>query len=478
VLKIYNTLSHQKEIFKPIQAGKVRMYVCGITTYDYLHIGHARMLVAFDVILRYLRASAYEVTYVRNITDIDDKIIKRANENNEAFSALTKRFIDCMHEDEIALNIVPPDMEPRATQHIDEIIAMIATLVEKGFAYAANNGDVYYAVAKFTGYAKLSRKNPDELLAGARIEVGESKQDSRDFVLWKSAKAGEPGWDSPWGSGRPGWHIECSAMSTACLGASFDIHGGGSDLIFPHHDNEIAQSEAATGQTFVQTWMHNGPVRVDDEKMSKSLGNFFTVREVLKKYPAEVLRYFLLSSHYRSPINYSEDNLQSAYAALERFYNALKGLQQQGLAVPADEDYTQRFNAAMDDDFNTPEAIGVLFELAREINRLRDSDEHKAQQLAALLAQLGAVLGILQSDAESFLRQGSEDIDAAYIDDLIERRKQARADKNWAEADKIRDELAALNIVLEDKDGVTSWRTAQGTASAVVPSDMNLKSEK
>lgn len=438
--------------------GKVRMYVCGITTYDYLHIGHARMLVAFDVILRYLRVSGYEVTYVRNITDIDDKIINRANENNEVFSVLTERFIACMHEDEQALNIVPPDREPRATQHIDGIIEMVATLVGKGFAYPADNGDVYYAVAKFTGYAKLSRKNPDELLAGARIEVGESKHDPRDFVLWKRAKTGEPGWDSPWGKGRPGWHIECSAMSTACLGASFDIHGGGSDLIFPHHDNEIAQSEAATGQTFVQTWMHNGPVRVDDEKMSKSLGNFFTVREVLKKYPTEVLRYFLLSSHYRSPINYSEDNLQSAYAALERFYNALKGLQRKLPDAPADENYTQRFNAAMDDDFNTPEAIGVLFELARDINRLRDSNEQEALRLAALLTQLGAVLGILQSDAKSFLRQGSEGIDAAYIDDLIARRKGARADKNWAEADKIRDELAALNVVLEDKDGLTSWR--------------------
>jgi cysteinyl-tRNA synthetase len=458
VLKIYNTLSHKKESFKPMHEGKVRMYVCGITTYDYLHIGHARMLVAFDVILRYLRVSGYEVTYVRNITDIDDKIINRANENNEVFSVLTERFIACMHEDEQALNIVPPDREPRATQHIDGIIEMVATLVGKGFAYPADNGDVYYAVAKFTGYAKLSRKNPDELLAGARIEVGESKHDPRDFVLWKRAKTGEPGWDSPWGKGRPGWHIECSAMSTACLGASFDIHGGGSDLIFPHHDNEIAQSEAATGQTFVQTWMHNGPVRVDDEKMSKSLGNFFTVREVLKKYPTEVLRYFLLSSHYRSPINYSEDNLQSAYAALERFYNALKGLQRKLPDAPADENYTQRFNAAMDDDFNTPEAIGVLFELARDINRLRDSNEQEALRLAALLTQLGAVLGILQSDAKSFLRQGSEGIDAAYIDDLIARRKGARADKNWAEADKIRDELAALNVVLEDKDGLTSWR--------------------
>jgi cysteinyl-tRNA synthetase len=458
VLKIYNTLTHQKEDFKPMQPGKVRMYVCGITTYDYLHIGHARMLVSFDIVVRYLRESDYELTYVRNITDVDDKIIKRANENNELFTEVTKRFIAFMHEDELALGIVRPDIEPRATQHIDDIISMIETLVEKGYAYQADNADVYYRVEKFKDYAKLSRKNPDELLAGARIEVGDSKQDPRDFVLWKSAKPGEPGWDSPWGFGRPGWHIECSAMSTCCLGASFDIHGGGTDLMFPHHDNEIAQSEAATGQPFVKTWMHNGPVRVDDEKMSKSLGNFFTVREVLKKYPAEVLRYFLLSSHYRSPINYSEDNLQSAYAALERFYNALKGLQDDMPSAACDSEYEQRFRTAMDDDFNTPEAIGILFELVREINRLRDSDKQKALVLAAILTRLGAVLGILQTPAEDFLREGSGDIDAAHIDALIEQRKQARADKNWAEADRIRDELAALNVVLEDKDGVTSWR--------------------
>ncbi|MAM70814.1 MAG: cysteine--tRNA ligase [Gammaproteobacteria bacterium] len=458
MLKIYNTLTHKKETFQPMEAGKVRMYVCGITTYDYLHIGHARMLVAFDVILRYLRASDYEVRYVRNITDVDDKIIRRAQENNEPFDELAGRFINCMHEDEQALNIIAPDIEPRATQHIEEIIAMIRSLVDKEYAYQAENGDVYYAVAKFNNYASLSRKNPDELLAGARIEVGESKLDPRDFVLWKTAKEGEPGWDSPWGLGRPGWHIECSAMSTSCLGNSFDIHGGGSDLIFPHHDNEIAQSEAATGEKFVQTWMHNGPVRVDDEKMSKSLGNFFTIREVLKKYPAEVIRYFLLSSQYRSPINYSEENLQSAYGALERFYNALKGFSVDKQQAPADSAYEQRFKAAMDDDFNTPEAIGVLFELAREINRLRDEDEQEAEKLSSLLVRLGAILGILQSDPAAFLREGSEDIDADHIDALIAQRKQAREEKNWALADKIRDELTELNVVLEDKDGLTTWR--------------------
>jgi cysteinyl-tRNA synthetase len=462
VLKIYNTLTHKKEEFQPIEAGKIRMYVCGLTTYDYSHIGHARMLVAFDVIVRYLRNSGYEVTYVRNITDVDDKIIQRANENKEAFSELTERFINLMHEDERALNIQAPDQEPRATAHISEIIEIIEQLIQKDFAYAADNGDVYYAVNKFRDYGKLSRKNPEELLAGARIHIEESKKDPRDFTLWKQAKEGEPGWDSPWGYGRPGWHIECSAMSSCCLGETFDIHGGGSDLMFPHHENEIAQSEAASGKKFVNTWMHNGAVRVDDEKMSKSLGNFFTIRDVLKKYPAEVIRYFLLSSHYRSAINYSEENLQTAYGALERFYNALKGYDsEQGLA-PTESEYEARFYAAMDDDFNTPEAIGVLFELVREINRLRETDLETAQQLTALLKKLGGILGILEMSAENFLREGGDDIDAEHVESLIIQRKQARAEKDWALADQIRDELTALNVVLEDKDGVTSWRVERG----------------
>lgn len=457
-LKIYNTLSHQKEEFKPIEPGKIRMYVCGLTTYDYCHIGHARMLVAFDVIVRYLRASDYDVTYVRNITDVDDNIITRARENNEPFNELTERFIGFMHEDEKALNISPPDIEPRATGHISEIISLIETLIEKDKAYAVDNGDVYYAVKEFTNYAKLSRKNPDELLAGARIEVDEIKHDPRDFALWKSAKAGEPGWDSPWGFGRPGWHIECSAMSTCCLGETFDIHGGGTDLMFPHHDNEIAQSEGATGKPFVNFWMHNGHIRVDDEKMSKSLGNFFTIRDVLKSYPAEVIRYFLLSSQYRSAINYSEENLQTAYSALERFYNALKGLD---LSEPAsaNTDFEARFRSAMDDDFNTPEAIGALFELVREINRLRDDDRAKAQSLGALLVKLGRILGILQMSADDFLKgAGGSDVDAAYIDELIVKRDEARATKNWAVADQIRDELKSLNVVLEDSNGQTTWR--------------------
>jgi len=458
VLKIYNTLTHQKEEFKPIEPGKIRMYVCGLTTYDYSHIGHARMLVAFDVIVRYLRASGFAVTYVRNITDVDDKIIQRAKENNEPFNELTDRFIAFMHDDEKALNVSPPDIEPRATAHIKDIISIIEQLISKGFAYVAENSDVYYAVNKFQNYGKLSRKNPEELLAGARIDIEESKRDPRDFTLWKQAKEGEPGWDSPWGYGRPGWHIECSAMSSCCLGETFDIHGGGSDLMFPHHENEIAQSEAASGKKFVHTWMHNGPVRVDDEKMSKSLGNFFTIREVLKKYPAEVIRYFLLSSHYRSAINYSEENLQTAYGALERFYNALKGIETTQHDAVENSDYEKRFHTAMDDDFNTPEAIGVLFELVREINRVKDSDARQAEQLVALLKKLGGVLGILEMPAEEFLRKGSADIDAEHVETLIAQRKQARADMDWPKADQIRDELAALNVVLEDKDGVTTWR--------------------
>ena len=458
MLHIYNTLTQRKEVFQPIEPGKVRMYVCGVTTYDYSHVGHARMLVAFDVVVRYLRAAGYAVTYVRNITDIDDKIIRRASENDEPFTQLTERFIGFMHEDEAALGVLRPDIEPRATQYIDQIIAMTQALIDNGKAYAADNGDVYFAVASFPDYARLSRKNPDELLAGARIEVGEAKRDPRDFALWKAAKSGEPGWDSPWGYGRPGWHIECSAMSTTCLGHTFDIHGGGTDLMFPHHDNEIAQSEGATGCHFVNTWMHNGPVRVDNEKMSKSLGNFFTIRDVLKQYPAEVVRYFLVSSHYRSHINYSEDNLKTAWAALERFYHALKGLDLTAVEPVADSPFEREFHTAMQDDFNTPEALGVLFELVREINRLKGSDPQAARSHAALLRSLGDVLGLLQQEPDAFLRAASTEVEAAHVEDLIQRRKAARAAKNWAEADRIRDELGALGVVLEDKDGVTSWR--------------------
>jgi len=395
-LKIFNTLSRQKETFKPLVEGKVGMYVCGMTVYDFCHLGHARVMVAFDVIARYLRHRGYEVNYIRNITDIDDKIITRANENGEAFNELTERFIAEMHKDSELLGIEMPDAEPRATAHIGDIIAMVETLIEKGFAYAADNGDVYYSVRKFEGYGQLSGKILDELEAGARVGVGELKKDPLDFVLWKAAKPDEPHWDSPWGIGRPGWHIECSAMSTCCLGNTFDIHGGGPDLKFPHHENEIAQSEAATGHKYVNTWMHAGAVRVDGEKMSKSLGNFFTIREILDKYPAEVVRFLLLSSQYRSAINYSEDSLKESQVRLERFYNALRGVAV-GAVEDIDNEYSQRFHAAMDDDFNTPEAIAALFDLVRQVNK--SSGEEQAA-LAGQLKYLGGVLGCLQSEPE------------------------------------------------------------------------------
>jgi len=458
VLQIYNTLTQQKETFIPIEPGKIRMYVCGITTYDYCHLGHGRMLVVFDVIVRFLRSAAYEVTYVRNITDIDDKIINRANEEGIPFDELTAKFIDIMHEDERALNILPPDIEPRATGHMAEIIHMIEILVEKGFAYPAANGDVYYSVKQFPDYTKLSHRNLDEMMSGARVDVEDAKNDPRDFALWKSAKAGEPGWDSPWGFGRPGWHIECSAMSTCCLGDTFDIHGGGSDLIFPHHENEIAQSEGATGKEFARVWIHNGPLRIDNEKMSKSLNNFFTIRDVLVDYPPEVIRYFLVSSHYRSPVNYSTDNLKQAYSALARLYNALKGLDHEGVAPAEATEFESRFQAAMEDDFNTPEALSVLFDLARELNRLKLEDEKDSMPIAALLVKLGNILGVMQQTPEEFLQEGGEGVDPAYVDELISRRNQARSDKNWQLADEIRNELKALNVILEDKDGQTGWR--------------------
>jgi len=457
-LKIHNSLTRKKEVFVPIEQGKVKMYVCGLTVYDYSHIGHARMLVAFDVIARYLRYVGYQVTYARNITDIDDKILRRASENGEYFEDLTARFIKATHEDEAALFIERPDHEPRATGHIAEIISMIEKLVENEHAYRAENGDVYYAVRQFADYGKLSNKNLDELLAGARIEVGELKRDPRDFALWKAAADGEVGWDSPWGYGRPGWHIECSAMSTCCLGESFDIHGGGSDLMFPHHENEIAQSEAATGKTFARYWLHNGPVRVDNEKMSKSLGNFFTVREVLQKYPAEVVRYLLVSSQYRSPINYSEQSLEQASAALERMYLSLRDLDVRNALDLANSRYEKAFREAMDDDFNTAEAMGVLFELARDINKSKEQDPDQAGKLGRLLVRLGGVLGILQGEPEAFLTRGSDDVDADLINDLIARRKQARAEKNWALADEIRDQLNAMKVVVEDGADGSRWR--------------------
>lgn len=459
-LSIYNTLTKAKEPLKPLVGNQVRMYVCGMTVYDFCHIGHARVMVAFDVVSRWLRQSGYELTYVRNITDIDDKIIRRAQENGESFDALTGRMIAAMHEDEARLNVLRPDLEPRATDHIAGMHEMIQTLIDKGYAYAPGNGDVYYRVGKFAGYGKLSRRKIEDLKIGARIEVDEAKEDPLDFVLWKAAKPGEPSWESPWGAGRPGWHIECSVMSTCCLGETFDIHGGGPDLVFPHHENEIAQSEAATGKQYANAWMHAGAVRVDGEKMSKSLGNFFTIREVLEKYHPEVVRYLLVSSQYRSPINYSEDSLKEAKAALERFYNGLKGLPE---AVPTGgEAFVERFGSAMDDDFNSPEACAVLFEMIREVNRLRESDHHAAAGLAARLRSLAAVLGVLQLEPEVFLQAGAEGkVDAAEVDALIAARLQARADKNWAESDRIRDQLTAMGVVVEDGKGGTTWRLAE-----------------
>ena len=462
MLKIHNSQTRKKEVFKPIEPGKVKMYVCGMTVYDLCHLGHARVLVVFDAVTRYLRYRGFEVTYVRNITDIDDKIINRANENGEDFSALTERFIQAMHEDAAQLGVLAPDEEPRATGSMPEIISMVQALINNGYAYTAKTeeggGDVYYDVSRFQGYGKLSGKKIEDLRAGERVVVDERKDDPLDFVLWKAAKPGEPFWDSPWGKGRPGWHIECSAMSTCCLGNHFDIHGGGQDLQFPHHENEIAQSEAATGETFVNLWMHNGFVRIDNEKMSKSLGNFFTVREILKLYKGEEIRYFVLASQYRSPLNYSDQLLDSARTALSRLYNTLRGLD-----VPADFDESdpaiEEFKQAMDDDFNTPEALAVLFDLANQVNRLRDKDRSAALQKAAVLRKLANVLGLLEVDAEQFLQTGAgESEDGADIDALIEARNTARENKDWAEADRLRDELDGMGIVLEDKDGRTIWR--------------------
>ena len=457
MLHIYNSLTRKKELFTPIEPGKVRMYVCGMTVYDLCHLGHARVLVVFDTVVRYMRYTGLDVDYVRNITDVDDKIISRANENGEDITALTGRFIEAMHEDTAQLGVLPPSQEPKATTSMPEIITMVQQLVDKGHAYQADNGDVYYDVSTFEHYGQLSGKQLEDLRAGERVAVDEFKDDPLDFVLWKAAKPGEPSWDSPWGPGRPGWHIECSAMSTCCLGNHFDIHGGGQDLQFPHHENEIAQSEGATDERFVNLWMHNGFVRINDEKMSKSLGNFFTVREILKLYQGEEIRYFVLASHYRSPLNFSDQLLDSARAALTRLYNSLRGIEP---AAAADDDaYTPRFEKAMNDDFNTPEAIAVLFDLANHLNRARDEGKStEAARLAAVLKKLANVLGLLEADPETYLKGGAGADDNEQIEVLIQQRLQARADKNWAEADRIRDELHAMGIELEDKDGETIWR--------------------
>lgn len=452
-LFIYNTESRQKEAFKPIVPGKVGMYVCGVTVYDYCHIGHARVMVVFDTVVRHLRARGFEVNYVRNITDIDDKIINRAFENRESFQALTERFIAAMHEDEAALNVLRPDVEPKATEYIEQIKGMVQTLIDKGHAYAADNGDVYFKVKSFDTYGRLSGKKQDELEAGARVEVNPHKQDPMDFVLWKASKENEPSWHSQWGDGRPGWHIECSAMSKHCIGEHLDIHGGGMDLQFPHHENEIAQSECAHGHHYVNTWMHVGFVRIDNEKMSKSLNNFFTIREVLKEYHPEVIRYFLLSSHYRSPVNYSQENLQTAKTNITRLYTALEGLQP-GQAAQ-NTDYEQRFNDAMDDDFNTPLAISVLFELVKDVNKNQDA------QLAGLLKALANRLGFLTELPEAFFKahlNANDGLSDAEIEQLIAQRAQARKDKNWARSDEVRDQLLAQGIELLDSAQGTTWR--------------------
>ncbi len=474
-LKIYNTLTRQKETFKPIEEGKISMYVCGMTVYDYCHIGHARVLVSFDMITRYLRSQGWDVNYVRNITDIDDKIINRANENGETFTDLTERFIDAMHEDEAVLGVARPDQEPKATTHIQDIIDMIQVLIDKGYAYTCDNGDVYYRVTKFDGYGKLTNKNIEDLLSGARVDIESIKEDPRDFALWKgvvtskraSSEQGKDAesikWETPWGAGRPGWHIECSAMSKCCLGNTFDIHGGGPDLPFPHHENEIAQSEAANGCTFVNYWMHAGAVRVDGEKMSKSLGNFFTIREVLKKYHPEVVRYLLISRHYRSAINYSEDNLIEARTGLERFYTALRdfaSVQPAALESLAASEYYARFVEAMNDDFNSSVALAAMYDLVRDLNTAAKAGEQaKAETLAAELKAMGAIYGILQSSPEEFLQAGGADeLSAEAIEALIEERVQAKQDKNFARSDEIRDDLKAQGVVLEDSREGTKWR--------------------
>ncbi|CNI14551.1 cysteine--tRNA ligase [Yersinia mollaretii] len=459
MLKIFNTLSRQKEEFKPIHAGKVGMYVCGITIYDLCHIGHGRTFVAFDVVARYLRYLGYSLTYVRNVTDVDDKIIKRAIENSETCEQLTTRMLAEMHKDFDALNLQRPDLEPRATHHIPEIIEMTERLIARDHAYVASNGDVMFAVDSDPDYGLLSRQDLDQLQAGARVEVADVKRNPMDFVLWKMSKPGEPSWQSPWGPGRPGWHIECSAMNSKQLGAHFDIHGGGSDLMFPHHENEIAQSTCAHDGPYVNYWMHSGMVMIDKEKMSKSLNNFFTIRDVLAYYDAETVRYFLMSGHYRSQLNYSEENLKQARASLERLYTALRGTDAN--ATPAGgAEFEARFRAAMDDDFNTPEAYSVLFDIAREVNRLKTEDITAANGLAAELRKLAHVLGLLEQDPELFLQSGAQtdNDEVAKIEALIKQRNDARSSKDWALADSARDQLNELGIVLEDGPQGTTWR--------------------
>lgn len=457
MLKIYNSLSKEKETFTPIKSGEISFYVCGNTVYDYCHLGHARTMVAFDVIVRHLRFIGYQVNHIRNITDIDDKIINRANENGESIDELTDRMIEAQREDEKALNLMPPDHEPRATNNIDEIIKLITVLIDKEHAYVAENGDVFFEVSSFKSYGKLSNKDLSGQQSGARIDIVKEKRAPLDFVLWKKAKPNEPSWTSPWGAGRPGWHIECSAMSMAALGNHFDIHAGGADLLFPHHENEIAQSESATGETFANYWMHTGFLQVDKEKMSKSLGNFFTIKEILNDWSAEVVRYFLISSHYRSQLNYSTETLNNAHEALKRLYQTLKESDlNNDVVIEKDNPWLKRYHDAMNDDFNTPQALSVLFDLSREINRLSEPDD-KAYY-AAILKQLGNQLGILYNNPNDFLMSGVSSIDKDSIDKMIEERNQARQDKDWSKADTIRDKLDAMGIEILDGQGETTWR--------------------
>lgn len=463
MIKIYNSLSKQKETLEPLEPNHVRIYVCGVTVYDYCHVGHARCYIAFDTVVRYLRWHGYNVEYVRNITDVDDNIIKRAAENGEDVDQLTARFIVAMHKDFEALNIMLPDHEPRATETITGMQDIIQTLIDKEMAYQGINEDgspcdVFFAVNSFDRYGELSGKNLDDLQAGTRVEVNTAKRNPFDFVLWKLAKEGEPAWPSPWGNGRPGWHIECSAMAKLHFGDHFDIHGGGMDLKFPHHENEMAQSCGASGEDFVNIWMHNGFVNIDDEKMSKSLDNFFTIREVLKLYHGEEIRLFLLGSHYRGPINYSDKELDNARAGLQRMYTALRGLD---VTVPAASgtEFEHEFNQVMNDDFNTPKALAVLFELARHINSIKEKHPKRANTKAALLVKLGQILGILYDEAENYLQSDSDlSLTSEEIEALIAKRNQARDDKNWAESDRVRDELLEHGVILEDGSEGTTWR--------------------
>ncbi len=462
MIKLYNSLSKQKEMLRPIKTGEVSLYVCGMTVYDYCHIGHGRIFVVYDAWVKFLRSLGLRVNYVRNITDVDDKIIARAQQNNESCEVLTQRFIQAMHEDEAALGVARPDHEPQATHYIEHMIQMIQELIAKDCAYVAGNGDVCFSVQHFQGYGKLSHRNLEELHAGARIDIEAHKRNPLDFVLWKLAKPGEPSWSSPWGEGRPGWHIECSAMSGDLLGQPFDLHGGGVDLKFPHHENEVAQSESAHAKPFVNIWMHVGHVHAGSEKMSKSLGNFLTIREALAQHSAESLRYFMLSGHYRSPIQYSDENLSHAHSALTRLYTALRGLP--ASSDSSGEEYRLHFQSVLEDDFNTPEALAVLFEMARDINTLRDENRlDKAAALANTLRELGAALGFLQQNPDRFLQ--GEGVDSERIEALIQERIKARQDKDWARADQIRQALDAMNIVIEDNPQGTLWRTRPASNS-------------